>query len=132
MCEFDDEWDRVVCFEELAYIDGKKEGEAAASTSFADGFETGVAKGYTIGLELGFIEENVRSFLKSNSSSSDISERMKKRLELILTKCKEFPMHNSADIDFDTSHGEIKALYKACNLPPFTRAVESVSLEAAW
>lgn len=135
-----DPWDDIVCFEDRAYAEGVAAGALASKEEgevVLEGMQTGLAKGYVIGLELGFIESNTRQALAAmmvvgggGSSGEVVStdgagalsggsaalERKKRRLELILHKCSSFPMTNTTDCDFTVLLEDIKALYRSCGL----------------
>ena len=126
-----DGWDDVINYEENAYNCGKRDGIAAAVLSHKDGVETGVAKGYSFGLEVGFIEyvatQAIQKYLVSGEQSS--SNRLSGRLETIIRKCRAFPDCNNENVDHVALFEEIRGLYKACVArwrKPRGQAVESV------
>jgi len=116
------DWDSVLFYEENAYDAGKKAGIEAAEVVQTEGVDVGLARGYTIGLELGFIESSVKWMLNQHIKGESLcSMRMKTRLELIAKKCADLPNDNNIEIDHVVLFDEIKALFKSSGLPVFNK-----------
>jgi hypothetical protein len=118
----DADWDNVLFYEETAFEEGKTAGIEAAKEVYVEGFEVGLAKGYSMGFELGFIDSNVRRALDRHTrGEAVISERMKNRLDLIVKRCDALPSDSTADVDHVVLLDEVKALYKSAGLPVFNK-----------
>ena len=138
-----DPWDMLVNIEGEVYEKGIEQGrqEALSSGIFEEGVQSGFIKGFSIGLELGFMENAVNSHLpitrsasssevnlnrdgndKSSSSSTTASvststgagagSRLNRRRAELSTRAASIPNKNVATVDFDQEILDLRSLYR--------------------
>mmetsp|Transcript_15038 Transcript_15038/g.20620 ORF Transcript_15038/g.20620 Transcript_15038/m.20620 type:complete len:161 (-) Transcript_15038:2324-2806(-) len=137
------DWDDVINLEANAFQAGLEEGknyeidsedESDVQQVKVEGQKFGFIKGYSIGLELGFMEavileseENLEDSISDckDSTTPELvqskkeSSRIKKRRTELLQRIRDVPESNEAgtNIDFDTEIRAIRSLFSQCSLP---------------
>ena len=131
----DDALDRVVCLDEVEYAKGFSDGvdDGKKSNFRSDGIRAGFMKGYALGLESSFYEENLRRKQENRDSNDTVDTKV----TLLIQELQLVKSDNSAEIDYDLHIRSVRQQYKSIKpthtneLPHFLDK-KSTSSSTSW